>query len=46
LPTLFTVHSNYGLDSLVCSSHRFRSVVALKPPHSEVASAHVLEMVD
>lgn len=35
-----------GLDSFVGSSHRFGSVLALKAPHGEVASTHVLKVVD
>ncbi len=35
-----------GLDSFVGSSHRFASILALKTPHGEVASTHILKMVD
>ena len=34
------------LDPLIGPSHRFASVLALKTPYCEVASTHVLEMVD
>ena len=34
------------LDPLIGPSHRFASVLALKAPHGEVASTHVLKVVD
>ena len=34
------------LDPLIGPSHRFASVLALKTPYCEVASTHVLKMVD
>ena len=40
------VRLNEVLDSFVCPSYHFASVLALKAPHGEVASTHVLKVVD